>query len=528
MNDLTVAVATTNARTISRQSWHSAFTAVLLLFVVALGSQWSGVGSIVVSDVGAYLVGGVHLIRDGAFVDAFGRPEVWFPPLFPLLIGIGSLGGRFDPLLIGRLIAACSSLATLALVWRIGVTRFRSYWAALAAVVVLASNATFQQLASESLSQPFATLMQTVALLAWLAMPPHRGRLRAAVLGAAVGLGYLTRPEIALMIGLLAVADVCLQRPVNLRRVCAEYALAFAMFAICAAPYVLYLRAHTGRLVLSNKGDVNVAAGRSEYYRMPREYIDPATLTMTFAPYPLTTQTEAARYGHNLLSIGAAYSSIFRLPLGIPLLLLAALGVRVLARTDRRLLSGLLLQFGYLPLLAWYAVNESYLHATLPAIALLAGAGVGLVHRRFLGALRRAEWWTAVALLAGFSWLALGLGEQATRGWRWLQASPDGSLKAAGERLKELGVRDGTVLEIGGTVSYYSGLRRGRLTPNDATTVTAYAFKTYTGPVYLALDSLHRDAYHPTIARLLDDPGNLHVVTSYGASGVHAIVLRLR
>jgi hypothetical protein len=84
------------------------------------------------------------------------------------------------------------------------------------------------------------------------------------------------------------------------------------------------------------------------------------------------------------------------------------------------------------------------------------------------------------------------------------------------------------VLEAGGTVSYYSGLTRGRLTPNDLATITSYVRGTSNGPVYLALSTLHRSAYHPTVASLLDASNGFSPVFSIADARGRVVVFRLQ
>src|SRR5690348_15698036 len=137
-----------------RRPGRAAMAVVIAVFAAALFCQWWGNQSVAVADGISYMTGGVNLVRWGVFRNPFGRTEVWFPPLYPLTIGVLSLGGYWDPLLVARLISAGFAVLCLILVYRAGSqAEAGSPLVGIVAAVVLALNPTYQDAANASLSQ---------------------------------------------------------------------------------------------------------------------------------------------------------------------------------------------------------------------------------------------------------------------------------------------------------------------------------------------------------------------------------------
>ena len=84
--------------------------AVGAVFLALLAVQWRGPGFLPGTDAIAYITGGVNLFTTGSFTNPGGEPELWFPPLYPILIGAASLGGRVDPATVAHLISASFAL----------------------------------------------------------------------------------------------------------------------------------------------------------------------------------------------------------------------------------------------------------------------------------------------------------------------------------------------------------------------------------------------------------------------------------
>jgi hypothetical protein len=471
------------------------------LFLAALTLQWGGLQSVATADGIAYIIGGVNLVRTGHFTSPFGTPEDWFPPIYPLLIGVLSLGGRIDPMLVGRLISAVNGLATVVLVWWCLRTHPAPAAAPAIAAIALAGNASHQLLSSSTMSNATATMLAFAAFVTWLGGHETAGVARSGLLGLLAGLSYLVRPEAVVLLPLWAIAD---GYSLGIKAFVKRYAVACTVTAAVMLPYIVYLHEVTGRWTISNKSEVNLVGGRAAYYGGPRDYINPDSLEMGYYRYDVTPRAEALRYLHNWRLIGQAYAAIYRPPVGGGLLLCAAVGAAdLLARRRWRLLWGLLVQFAYLPVLAYYVVSPGYLHATLPALSVLIGFGlanlVGLALSA--GAHRAARLAAGVVVL----WGLLGLTESWTRYPRWgLTAPPPakGLLREAGLRFAAKGLPGGFMYESGATVGYYAGLRRGRIPEaNDLATLVRYIRSHHRGPVYMALTTQER--YPPSLEELL-------------------------
>ena len=92
---------------------------IVLALTLAIVLQWNGPQSIAVADEIAYITGGVNLVVSGEYTNPFGEPELWFPPVYPLLIGCLSLGGLLDAFLVARLISSIAAIGTLVLTYQL-------------------------------------------------------------------------------------------------------------------------------------------------------------------------------------------------------------------------------------------------------------------------------------------------------------------------------------------------------------------------------------------------------------------------
>jgi hypothetical protein len=248
----------------------AAVGAFLFLAILQWGVPFTGVDGV------HYITGGLSLIREARFVNPSGGPELWFPPLYPLAIGIGSVAGTFDPVIVARLISLGASGLTIVLVW-IACRRIvpdSELFAGLT-VAALAVNPLFARQALAVLAEATATALMVLAFVVWLRSANSVGR--TALVGALTGLSYLTRPEALIPFAIWTAVDGFRRRQV---RTVMCYAAAWLTFFAVAAPYIGYLYRHTNQLTISNKLQITLASGRATYYGCPREYIDPARLDM--------------------------------------------------------------------------------------------------------------------------------------------------------------------------------------------------------------------------------------------------------
>ena len=491
----------------------AAVALILAVFGLSIALQWNGSQSVAVADEVAYVVGGVNLITTGTFTNSFGEPELWFPPVYPVLIGVFSLGGWIDPFVVARVLSVIAAVATLLILYRTiervlqssesetgsNAARLSPQIVALIATALLATNPTFQIFANRALSESLALCLSLLGLSVWLCGPQTR---RNAVVGAAViGLAALTRPECLLVLPLWCGIDLLRRRDVlTLQRGLIAGAVLIAMLL----PYSAYLRAHTGRWTISNKSAVNLAAGRAAFHQTPREYIDEDSLRMGYFPVESSLTTELQRFRFNGGKLVAAFSETYFRPTFAVVfgLLILAGGVVLWRRGQSRVVLCLVAGLSYLAVVAVYDVGgPKNLHLALPAFSWLAAVGVatGLQSRR---------WVLALPTVAVIGLLML---EGTTRYPRWVRSEPfavGSGLREAGLRLRAAQAPRGAMYEFGATAAYYSGMERRYLTPNRLETVLAFIDRHEPADtvVYLTVSSTTRKALHATTNELLAGP----------------------
>jgi 4-amino-4-deoxy-L-arabinose transferase-like glycosyltransferase len=517
---------------------------IVLALVGAIVLQWNGPQSIAVADEIAYITGGVNLVANGEFTNPFGQPELWFPPVYPLLIGCVSLGGLLDAFLVARLISSVAAIGTLILTYQLVVNVFskrpnnpssesesshrahaRGY--AFIAAVFLASNPTFQHYATRALSESLATCLSLAALMAWVC--GTRTKKTACWVGALIGVATLTRPECVLVLPLWLGFELFRCRD---RLAVRQSILAGLTTLTLVLPYVFYLHSHTGRWSISNKGPVNLAAGRSAFHQSPREFIDPESLTMGFFDYDTSLAVESQRFLFNASKLAGSLSEVYyrwwiaAVMSGLVLvgwrhLCHQKLGSRQDVDSDLRspasnrsarnskttqsmipahqlLAWGSLSQAAYLGVVCVFDVGgPKNLHLILPIVCVLLAAA-------FQWTVTNRRW---ILIIPATLCLTICVAEGASRYPRWtLTSSNDREqlLVQAGESLANQGVSNGVVYEDGATIGYYAHQRRGRLTPNTLDTITSFIRKHETAPTYLAVSSFGAAKLDASVRELLD------------------------
>lgn len=501
---------------------------VVAAFLAMIAAQWRVYGAIPGPDAIAYITAGVTLVTTGTLTDAAGESQLWFPPFYPLLIGVFSGGGAIDPVMVGRVVS--TSMAVLGLLLAGHITRSmlspgtRRYEPALA-MTILAANPIYQHSALAALSEATATTLALAAFAIWLRLPERDSAVRYAAIGALIGLSYLSRPEGLVLLPLWALVDVW--RMGMTRPLVRGYAIAAGAALVVALPYLLYLYQHTGGVALTGKTEINLASGRATYLRLPREYIDPATLEMGFWPYNVTAVGEVGRYFWNLARILA--ESLRNQGALIVVPVLAGLGAYFSGKRWR-FLAGAACFFAYLFVLAAFEVKNRYLHVTLPCLSILAARGVA----RLLELPRRRPWWAltpatlAVALMVG----VVGQGVKAMRE-NMIDRSGFALLRDAGQRLAGSRSSPCVVYERFGMLGYYGHCATRTLTSNDVPTILRYIDR-HEPPgtaVYIGVSSLESYGYHPSVSLLLnaaDTSPRLQPLFAVSDAGHRAVVYRVR
>lgn len=206
-----------------------------------------------------YAILGKNLIK-GNFAEGL---STYWPPFYPLLIGVSSLvfrdleyAGLFVSVLAGSLLILPLYFLT------------RTYYGSRAAFISILLVAFHPELITFSISllseSLYTLLFITGIFVGWKALTSGLGRLFFLTGGIFAGC-YLTRPEaigfMALLIGFTLAAryfNPALSRRTILRNLGAL----LCGFLLLAAPYLLYLRHETGRWTISEKASANQPSAR--------------------------------------------------------------------------------------------------------------------------------------------------------------------------------------------------------------------------------------------------------------------------
>jgi hypothetical protein len=474
---------------------------VVAIFLACVAAQWHGPGFLPGTDAIAYITSGVNLIAHGRYLNAADQPELWFPPLYPILIGSVSIGGRLDPTGVAHGIALASAVLGLFMTGYLArLVGGKGYEPALA-MALLALNPVHQGAAVYALSEATATLLGLCGFAIWLRLADGAPLRQYALLGLLVGLSYLTRPEGLLLLPIWAAFD--LLRGKGAARFLAGYTVAGLVTVSLMLPYVIYLYEHTGRVTLTGKTAINLVSGRATYYSEPTEYIDPSTLEVGLWKHDVTFLDEAGRYAWNTARILASYARHLIAILAVPILV----GLASFAnRRQLRFLVGGAAFVVYVILLVVFQVKNRFLHLSTPFLSILAARG--LVHlfeaigqtsgRRWHPHAQAAAAWAICAATIVQSMLVLR------------QNIEDGSgsplLRDAGQELGRLAPTRGVVFDQWGHIAFHAHQESRILTPNDIQTLLRYIEKHMRPgqPVYLALSSIEADWYHPSVRVLLE------------------------
>lgn len=203
------------------------------------------------ADEGAYVWLGRNLVTGQGFT-FIGIPEVHYTPLFPALCGLlylisGSLEAASKALFV---VLGAGLVVPVYLLARAvyGLRAARVAGLLVAALPALTSHVLYWG----SMSEPLYLFLLFWGLwLVWRAWREGGTWLHA---GAALllSLAYLARPEGLIYVG-AALAFLGLARVRELRRHAWSLAAYALVFVLVAAPYVLYLHAHTGEWMLTGK-----------------------------------------------------------------------------------------------------------------------------------------------------------------------------------------------------------------------------------------------------------------------------------
>jgi dolichyl-phosphate-mannose-protein mannosyltransferase len=213
------------------------------------------------TDETAYLRSGMSLVNGDGY-ERDGHPETHFPPLVPVILGLGSkvFDDPHSGTVVMTALAATAMLLPLALLARRLAGPLAGTVTAWVAALTPGISTTLVNRGSGSEAVYAALVVGAVWFVVDSVGRTGRARLvRVALGGALLGLAYLTRPEglfIAVPLGLglayVAARGVAGWRA-RARRVAAVGAVFAAPLALCILPYAAYLHANTGSWELTAK-----------------------------------------------------------------------------------------------------------------------------------------------------------------------------------------------------------------------------------------------------------------------------------
>ena len=427
------------------------FTAIflgILVAAVALRGYWAiHHGAVLEGNGCEYARIAENLVRHGAYVGLSGEPELMFPPLYPILLALGSLvagsvdgATRLVPFLAGVLLVP----AMVALAWLLYGPRV-----ALGAGALAALHPLLIDLSGSAFSEGIYLPLMVMGLY-WGLRSLDADTLAPTVwCGVMCGLAYLVRPEALLYpVIILAAALVRdLRRPAFATRFPRRVLCLLAPLVILIAPYAAYLSVRTGSLRLEGKGLMNYTIGERQNSGMSKDEASLGIGPDLSEDGPQLSPNHFVATSHRRLSLGEiarywiASARRNKMSLVQQLLLsplfgsalvvgLITLGLFRRAWTPRRArYEGVLLAvaFGHLALvLGLHYVARRYLLLLVPLSLLWASQGVD----------EAAQWGVAT----GRRGAALG-----RRAARWLDPGIRGFLIVAVLLLAALGVRWGSL-----------------------------------------------------------------------------------
>jgi 4-amino-4-deoxy-L-arabinose transferase-like glycosyltransferase len=477
----------------------------LSLATLAIGAALWNAHQVVVADQAHYITSGTNLISGLGFTNPAGEPEVWFPPLYPILIGLLAVLMR-DGLVAAKVISLVASVVWVVAVYRTG-TAIGHQRAGLVAAILLLCQPDRALFSVLSMSQGL------FSALLWSAMAVHVSDLNdqrpstAPVTGLLLGLAALTRPEAILPTALLIFAAGWRHWRNPARRSIMRTALVAGCFALVVAPYSLYLYRVTGSFSLTGKSPVTLALGRSAESGEPVFRINPATSDIDMnrgtggvrdlVRYARNTKREAAILGVMLDAAGVVW-----LGLGCWVLLgTGKTGARALAWTAAPLV-----------VIPYYLPAPAFVLPFVPAFLIPAAIGLTFVwddcRRALPTRLTRAV--ASVLVLATFGWTIIGGVHDMTS---FYDAGREAvAERLAGEWLGRTAGPSGRVASVGGTIAYYAHLQRRRLTSDPLSRVVEYM--RVQRIQFLGVSDRDRGTVHPTVANLIDHDAvaGLHLV----------------
>ncbi len=231
--------------------------ALLLVAAAVRMAWWAGYVDVIENEGVEYARLAWNWFHGQGYVSIFGGTHAFFPPFYPLLIGVlAPLAGSEEA--AARLVSLLAGLALVAAVHGLARAIFDEQVAVIAGALAAVHPALVALSVTTYSEAPYLGLASaaTYAAVTCLRRP---GPARAAATGLLAGLAYLTRPEGLLLAlglgGLLLLAGIRRRRSggTGLR----DAGIALALAASVAAPYVAHLSRIAGGFRWEGKSAVN-------------------------------------------------------------------------------------------------------------------------------------------------------------------------------------------------------------------------------------------------------------------------------
>ncbi len=232
--------------------------------------------------VGADQMQNITLARRFAAGNFYGVLDVYWTPLYPILIGILTyfIDSLVTPSLIISIVAG--SLA-VPLTYFLVKQSYGQREAVIAAVIAVFYPHLINSVFLLGTENIYLLLVGGAVFIGWKALKGN-GIRDYLLTGILLGLAYLTRPEAfgyPLFFVLLCIGKKLLEKNLPARRSLAPIFVLLLGFAVFAAPYVFYLRSATGNWTISGKTEINTIAGElSEEELQPEKDTLPAGLNV--------------------------------------------------------------------------------------------------------------------------------------------------------------------------------------------------------------------------------------------------------
>src|SRR3989344_1721893 len=341
---------------------------LLLRVFLALNQQ------ILETDSPDYIVSGVNLIRGNGYVAIENLANLWFSPLYPLFIGIGSI--IFDNLeILSRGISVLFGVLLIPLIYLLYKKLFGNELEALLASSLIAFYPALSYISTVAYADSlYIFLVYAFVLFGYLATKTNKFYYYL-ISGALIGLAYLTRHEGAGYLILFLIILVLYNfKKVNAIKLLSFSILTIIAFLLISMPYLIFLHEETGKWALTAKTNVILDARKEAIYSLDYEKInyglneDKTNLEIYSGKSgdvsydQFFTKDFLSRYLKNFKD------NLFLLVKIFPLLIISLIGM--ITRFNRAILYLILIFLYSIFLYPIFFVDERYLASAIPALAI--------------------------------------------------------------------------------------------------------------------------------------------------------------